>query len=63
MKTTRPDNLTLDMTQAEVNEFIERKLRESFGPEIEFLISCTRFLRLLDSTPAAPAEQQTGQTS
>ncbi len=62
MKTTPPDHLTLDMTPAEVNEFIERKLRERFGPEIEIILG-SRLLQLLGSTPTAPAPQQTGQTS
>lgn len=63
MKTTPPDHLTLDMTQAEVNKFLERKLPERFGPEIELAILGSRLLQLLDPTPAAPAPQQTGQTS
>ena len=63
MKTTPPDHLTLDMTQAEVNEFIERKLTERFGPEYELAILGSRLLQLIDPTPAAPAPQQTGQTS
>ncbi len=47
MKAKNPNHYfgSPNMTETEVNEFLEDKMREEFGPQAELLIQITRITR------------------